>query len=73
MRFRYTLIVAAALAALSSLALARSSKPALNSCDIEVAAPPSCDASPRLCESWLRGRSAFQKLRRSCGPSEVAR
>lgn len=54
-------VVAAGFAVLSSLALARGSKP-IASCNAAFVIEPAaehCTASARLCENWLKGRAAF--------------
>jgi hypothetical protein len=66
-------LVAAGFAAISSLALARGSKP-IDSCSAAAVAEPVveiCTASERLCENWLKGRAAyratFPNAGRTCG------
>ena len=67
-------LVAAGLAALSSLALAGGSKTA-DSCTPRVVEPApaveSCAGSERLCENWLKGRAVyratFSNSSRTCG------
>jgi hypothetical protein len=55
-------LVVAGFAGLSSLALARGSKP-ISACSAAAVIEPAaerCTASARLCENWLKGREAFR-------------
>jgi hypothetical protein len=66
-------LVAAGFAALSTLALARVSKP-LDSCSAAPVVEPAgetCTAGERLCENWLKGRATYRATfpgpARTCG------
>jgi hypothetical protein len=66
-------LIAAGVAALSSLALAGGSKSTDSCSEPRVVEPAveSCAASERLCENWLKGRAVyratFSNSGRTCG------